>query len=56
MIDVKKQKLDEKDFLFNIESNSCNFSGQDRKELEEKIEKLNSIFTESSERKKLLRL
>ncbi len=48
MTESTKKKLNQNDFLIDIE---CN-----KKELNQKFEKLNKVFAESSERKKLLRL
>lgn len=56
MIDQKKRKLNEKDFLFDIPNRSSQDLAEPRKELDEKIEKLTTAFAESSQRKKLLRL
>jgi hypothetical protein len=56
MTEQNKRKINEKDFLFNIDSSSCKVSPEERKDLEQKIEKLSSVFAESSQRKKLLRL
>ena len=56
MTETTKKKLNEKDYLMNSESSSCQVSPEGRKELNQKIDKLSRVFAESSERKKLLRL
>jgi len=56
MTEKKKLKLDEKDFLFDIEGTASQHALEGSKDLKQKIEKLSSSFAESSERKKLLRL
>lgn len=56
MTGQKKQKLEEKDFLFDIRSSSCKVPVFEKKTFEQNIDKLSSDFAESQQRKKLLRL
>ena len=56
MIKRERKKLDEKDFLLDIDNVACNISSEIREDLDQKFDELNSEFEKSIQRKKLLRL